>query len=32
VNAASPIAGGHAFLITSTQGQRTALWPGLIVE
>lgn len=32
VTAQSAIGGGHAILITSTDGDRVALWPGLIVE
>ncbi len=32
VTAQSAIGGGHAVLITSTMGQRIAMWPGLIVE
>jgi hypothetical protein len=32
VTAASLIGGGHAFMITSTKGQRQAVWPGLVIE
>ncbi len=32
VTQASIIGGGHAFMLTSTQGTRTAVWPGMIVE
>ncbi len=32
VTTASIIGGGHAFMITSQQGSRTAVWPGLVVE
>jgi hypothetical protein len=32
VTQASPIAGGHAFMITSTLGNRKSVWPGLVVE
>ena len=32
VTAASPIGGGHAFMITSSNGTRQAVWPGLVVE
>jgi hypothetical protein len=32
VTAASPIGGGHAFMITSSLGSRQAVWPGLVVE
>ena len=28
----SIIGNGHAFMITSTQGQRSTVWPGMIVE
>ena len=32
VTAASIIAGAHAFMITSSNGTRQAVWPGLVVE
>ncbi|MGD0530419.1 MAG: hypothetical protein ABSE49_35115, partial [Polyangiaceae bacterium] len=32
VTQASIIAGAHAFMITSSNGSRQAVWPGLIVE
>ncbi|HEY3819303.1 MAG TPA: hypothetical protein VGL81_19170 [Polyangiaceae bacterium] len=32
VTQASIIAGAHAFMITSTNGTRQAVWPGLVVE
>jgi len=32
VTSASVIAGAHAFMITSSNGSRQAVWPGLVVE
>jgi hypothetical protein len=32
VTSASVIAGAHAFMITSSNGTRQAVWPGLVVE
>lgn len=32
VTQASPVGNGHAFMITSTQGSRVAVWPGLVVD
>jgi hypothetical protein len=32
VTSAALIGNGHAFMITSTLGQRVAVWPGMIVE
>jgi hypothetical protein len=32
VTSASIIAGAHAFMITSSNGSRQAVWPGLVVE
>jgi len=32
VTSSSLIGNGHAFMITSTLGQRVAVWPGMIVE
>ena len=32
VTGASPVGGAHAFMIVSTLGSRTSVWPGLVVE
>ena len=32
VTAKSSVGGGHAFLIKSTKGGRSTVWPGLVVE